>query len=197
MQSDDSTRKVVTRPELFSIRSDSVSATLDGWPAFVNLTKPRVAHPLGSARGKLFAGFAKDGSGAVSGACSPTDSFRHCRETRGQTKRSLGLHYGPGSKEGVSALRHVVRDINRNYMSQTAKAAKTIRKRSVCSRGLKNQKSERVFGNFRGMQTPPPTRPHPEPLRSASEQGEGPAPPLRRGSPENMRITLAVPCVSV
>src|SRR5260370_20501051 len=48
----------------------------------------------------------------------------HIAKLGGQTERSLGLHYGPGSKESISALRHVVRDINRNSTSQTAKAAK-------------------------------------------------------------------------
>src|SRR5258708_26733011 len=33
--------------------------------------------------------------------------------------------------------------------------SQTIGKRSVCPQGLKNQKIVRVFGNFRGMQTPP------------------------------------------
>src|SRR5258708_39132388 len=56
------------------------------------------------------------------------------RKARIQTERSPGLHYDPGSKESLSALRHVVRDINRNYTSQTAKAAKLSEKRSVCSR---------------------------------------------------------------
>ena len=66
---------------------------------------------MGALRGRVFLFFA------------PERRVRKLGEIRGQTKPSLGLHYGPGSKEDVSALRHVVRDSNRNYTSQTAKAA--------------------------------------------------------------------------
>jgi len=44
------------------------------------------------------------------------------------------------------------------------------------------------FHCFRSIRKSPRTRPNPESLRSAGEQGEGPAPPVLRGSQEGCSL---------